>query len=203
MSAPAASDLRFPPIQVLASPAAAFDAVREQPRIRALLAWHVGSYLVLVAALSPGLTSTAREWTGNGAAAGALPVAWAFTAFVVFLTLVVCLVAAGFGAFLLHLTARLAGGRAGGAATVSTYLLASAPLWVRNLVLAAAFVLLDDQALRARLGAMRLVDPFVVATAVLLVVGLRRVHRLGWVGACCCALVSVAGGQLLASGPLL
>ncbi|MDQ2757950.1 MAG: YIP1 family protein [Actinomycetota bacterium] len=95
------------------------------------------------------------------------------------------------GAVVLHLGSRLAGSDRAFPVSASTYLVATAPLWVRNLLLAGALLLGLDP---ARLGSLAFGDPFLLLAGYLAVVGLREVHRLSLGRALVVGAVTVLGG---------
>ncbi len=181
---------------LLLRPTDAFDVVAERPLIRLPVLVHLAGSMALVAATTvrshDSLTRALSDLgVGNVAAAS-----WAVSVLLVLLALTTAVVTLLAGGLLTHVLARAAGGRAGLAQGVSTYLVAMAVLAVRNVLLAAA-MLSPWQLDPARLGAISFGDPFLVFGGFLLFTGLRRVYGLSTGRAALVAGITTASGAVL------
>lgn len=171
-----------------------FHDLVDAPRLRRPLLLHLLGALALSGVLSYRTHDvTSEALVGLGVADPGAAVA-AIGVLVVGLGTVLLLAALALGAVVLHLGSRLAGSRVPFPVSASTYLVATSPLWARNLLLAGALLLGLDP---ARLGSIALGDPFLLLAAYLAVVGLQQVHRLPLGRSLLVAGVSVLGGVVV------
>ncbi|HSX68856.1 MAG TPA: YIP1 family protein [Nocardioides sp.] len=186
-----------PQWRVLVAPTRAFTELswRAAPGLRALAAPHViAAAAVAIAVASASRTDTQDLLDSLGAGGSAVGTA-AVSATLALVTGAGILLTLVFGGAICHFIARSAGGRASLREGMGMYVVALAPIWVRNLVI--AVLLLGPLDSPERLQALRYGDPFLLASGVLLCVGLRVTYGLSLRAAAVCALINTVGGIII------